>query len=500
MQTLTHPADVDSLSFNPDKTKLVTGAADNLARIWDVATGQELQFFAHAGAVRGVAFHNNNTTIVTGSVDKSVMVHVLAATRVIVTGSPVRGLTLTPNASHILTAGADKSVKLLNIGNGANERTFAGAEEGVNAVAVSRNNVLVAAGGIDKIVRVYNFADGKQIGAFKTAAAIRGLAFTANNLTLAAAGDNGAIAAWNVTYNPGQPIPPEFGKPLQSFTHAASATSLAFAADNFTVYSGSLDKTAKAWKLASEIPTKNFAHPNYVDAVAFNQAGTQLATGCHDGTVRIWDIAKGQQLRQINAHVQPQPAPVYCVAWTADAKQIISGSLDKTLKLWDATSGNLVREFKAYKEKDFEKGHRDGVFCVAFSPDGKQIASGSSDRTLKLWDVAKGTVEREFINPTLKAPVAGDSPPAHPGWIYGLRFTTDGKRIVSAGNAPRNHGYLAVWNVADGKMLSGEELALGSFNNLALSPDGKLVGLACSPQGKQPQDVSSYLYKMPEPK
>src|SRR5262249_8507351 len=147
-------------------------------------------------------------------------------------------------------------------------------------------------------------------------------------------------------------------------------------------------------------------HPNFVDAVAFNPAGTQLATGCHDGAVRIFDVAKGQQLRQINAHTQPQPAPGYCVAWTSDGKQLVSRSLDKSLKLWDATSGNLVREFKAFKEKDFEKGHRDGVFCVAISPDGKRLASGSSDRSIKLWDVAKGTVERDFVSPNVKPGVA----------------------------------------------------------------------------------------------
>src|SRR5262249_26264301 len=155
--------------------------------------------------------------------------------------------------------------------------------------------------------------------------------------------------------------------------------------------------------------------------------------------------------------------PIYSVAWTPDGKQVVSASLDKSLKLYDAASGNLVREFKAFKEKDFEKGHHDGVFSVAISPDAKLLASGSSDRSIKLWNIADGSVVRELSNPTIKTnqpgpdgkPIPGQFPQAHPGWIYGLRFTSDGRFLVSVGNAPKNQGYLAVWNVADGKMLHG---------------------------------------------
>ena len=52
---------------------------------------------------------------------------------------------------------------------------------------------------------------------------------------------------------------------------------------------------------------------------------------------------------------------------------------------------------------------------------------------------------------------------SHPGWVYGVRYTPDGKRLVSVGDAPLNKGYLAVWDAADGKLLYGEELPLGVF-------------------------------------
>ena len=367
-------------------------------------------------------------------------------------------------------------------------------------MAVSKNGLLVAAGGADQTVRIYSFADAKLLSSVKAPAAIRSLAFSPNNLTLAAGCENNVIQSWHVAFTAGQPLPAEFGQPQQTYTHAGPVNNLVFSPDSSLIYSASADKTVKVWKSASEVPTRNFAHPNYVDAVAFNPDGKLLATGCHDGKVRIFDLVKGTPLKEINAHVMPIPAAVYALAWTADGKQVFSASFDRTVKLWDATAGTLVREFKGYKEKDFEKGHRDGVFCIALSPDGKTLATGSSDRTIKLWNVADGSVTRELVNPNIKV-TPPQTPQSHPGWVYGVRFTPDGKSLVSTGMAPRQGGFLAVWNVADGKMAFAEELPFGTLFSLAMTSDGQRLAVATGALGKGPagQDVNtSYILKMPK--
>src|SRR5262249_33220599 len=149
-----------------------------------------------------------------------------------------------------------------------------------------------------------------------------------------------------------------------------------------------------------------------------------------------------------------------------------------SLKLWDVNSGNLIREFKAYKLKDFEKGHQDPVYSAALSPDGKFLASGSGaiERVIKIWNVADGTVVRDLANPQIKsAPM--QTPISHPGDILQLRFTKSGK-LISLGDAPKNKGFLAVWDPQSGQMLLGETLPMGTFFSMALAPDEQTLAVA----------------------
>lgn len=496
--SLPHPAAVTSLAVSPDKTKLATGATDQSARVWDLATGKEVEAFRLSSPVRSVHFDPSGAIVAQGE-DRTTSVFTPSVQRVITaSANPLRALAVVPAGTHALTAGDDKQVKLWNLANGTNERTFAGPEAAVTALAVSRSGALVAAGGADQSVRVFNYADGKQLGQLKAAGPVRGLAFSPNNQVLAAACADKSLLTWNVNFTPGQAPGPDFGKPVQTTKHDAAATAVVFAPDSARYYSSGEDRGVRAWKFAGDGPAKSFAHPALVDAVAFHPEGKLLATGCHDGNLRVWDLASGQP-KVIAAHLKPAVAPIYCVAWSPDGKQLVTGSFDHTLKLWDAASGNMVREFKGFKEKEFEKGHQDGVFCVAFSPDGKTLVSGGSDRSLKFWNVADGSVVREFANPNAKRPPNPLPGPAeaHPGWIYGVRFTPDGRHVVSVGNAPGNQGYLAVWNAADGKLLSGQELPLGPFYSVALSPDGKLAGVACGPRGGQTPEANAYLLKLP---
>jgi WD40 repeat protein len=493
LASIAHPADVVSVNFSADKTRLITGSADNLARVWEIQTGRLLQTFSHAGAVRSVALHPSQPLVISASADKTAVVNSLAITRVAaLTQKPLRAIIATPDAARLIVAGDDGVIRIVNAANGAEERKIDGTFP-VYALALSKNAQVLAATGADKVVRVLTFADGKEVGNIRVNAPVRGLALSADAKLLVGVGDDKTVTAWSIGFTPGQPLPEDFGKVVQQFTHADAALAAAFT-DKGELFTGSADKTVKQWKVAANVPTRNFQHPNLVDAVAWSPDGKLLATGCHDGNLRIFDIEKNAAAKTINAHpTPPQPSPIYSVTWTTDGKQVLSTSYDKSMKLWDATSGNLVREFKPFAEKGFEKGHQDQVFCAAITKDGKFIASGSSDRRIKLWNAADGTVVREFANPNIK----GEPNQSHPGGIYQLRFTPDEKYLVSVGPAPRNRGYIAVWNVADGKLVSGQEVDYGPLFGLAISPDGKNLLLGCGPKVRQVSEAEAILIPLP---
>jgi WD40 repeat protein len=532
----TQTADVLGLSFSADKTRLLVGRSDNLAALVEVKDGTVVQTFPHTGAVTGVLAHLTMPAVVTASADKTVVVTPITVQRAVPLGGKVAGLALSPDNQRVVTVGPGKECVSWLTGTGMKEKSF---EAGGDATAAtfSKDGQRVAVAGSDGSVKLYTVADGKLIGSFAAGGPVAELSFHPTTPHLVGT-LKGAATVWTVAFQPNMPLPPEFGRAIQSFPHPKGLSSPVFNGEGQFFTAGE-DKMARRFRIASDAAVKNLAHPNLVDCVAFDDTGNLLATGCHDGILRIWDVPKGTATKTINAHVvtMPQPLqnPIYSVAWSPDHKQVFTSSFDKTIKLWDVASGNMVREFKAAPDpkpievkkeepkkddkkddkKDVKKddkkdppkvepkkeetgpfGHRDQVFSIALTKDGKFLASGSSDKTVKLWDVATAKVVREFPNPDLKPVFPGEPAPSHPGWVQTVRFTPDGQFLVTAGPAPRGKSYLAVWKVADGKRVYGAERDFGPIHSVAVSADGTKLVLGCAAARGKP-DPDAVVIKLP---
>lgn len=499
------PADGTQIAFNADRSKLAVALANNTAVVTAVATGRIEQVINHTGAVVGLAFHPSQPVLYTASADKTLQATPLFSPRIVAdSGRYGATFAITSNGGNTLSTGAGKGISVANATAGNAERSI-GDATGIAAIAVNKANTQVAAyTPANQTVTLFNYADGVAVGNWKAPAAVVELAYHPTLNTVVAVLADNRVVAWSTQYEAGQPLPPEFGKLGMELPHPAPVKGMAFAGD--FVLTAADDKKVRAWKFVADVPSRNLQHPNLVNAVAFDKTGTLLATGGQDGVLRIWDLTKkdNPQPKAINAHVPPQPAQpraIYSVVWTPDAKQIITGSDDKSIKIWDAGDSKLVREIKPGTDKpptpDAVKtiapavmsganvpslsappppGHTDQVYSLAITTDGKLLASGSADKTVKLWNVTTGELVRSFVTPGLKPDGT-----AHPGFVQSVRFTPDGSKLVSVGTAPKNKGYLAVWNVADGKPLAGYELAVGPIYSVDVTADGTAV-LGCGPK------------------
>jgi WD40 repeat protein len=195
-----------------------------------------------------------------------------------------------------------------------------------------------------------------------------------------------------------------------------------------------------------------------VTALAFSSDGKALAVASgasgRPAELALYSVSLSPPhavtpLRRIRAHRDV----IFSVAFSPDGKNIATCSYDRLVKLWDAASG---------KERHGLKDHSDAVYAVAFSPDGKLMASASADRAVKVWDVASG--KRLYT--------LGDST----DWLYALAWSPDGHRLA-AGGVDRT---IRVWEVSrsEGRLAQSTFAHEGPITRLAYGKDGLLYSLS----------------------
>jgi RNA polymerase sigma factor (sigma-70 family) len=199
---------------------------------------------------------------------------------------------------------------------------------------------------------------------------------------------------------------------------------------------------------------------NYTTAVALSTDGWVVARGSSANTVTLWAVASRKELHTLRGHT----APIFCLAFSPDGKTLASATGDYIketcpgeVKLWDVATG---------KERARLPGHRRMVLSLAFSPDGKTLASSSD--TVKLWDVGTGKEKLE-LKPT------GGSP-------WSLAFSPDGKVLATGvgvweDNTP---GFVYLWDARTGKERATLRGHRGVVACLGFAPDGKTLASADS--------------------
>jgi WD40 repeat protein len=256
------------------------------------------------------------------------------------------------------------------------------------------------------------------------------------------------------------PVSPLSGQELKlrsTFNRAGGpdgVLSVALSSDG-KMLAGCLGKAIKLWDVATgkELATLK-GHTSLVRSVAFSPDGKTLASGSGDfespfaghdppGQIKLWDVATGRNIANLTGHAKL----VFSVAYSPDGKTLASGSYDQTIKLWDFASG---------KEKATLKGHDLSISPLAFSPDGKTLASGSEDYTIKLWDLASGKE---------KATLKGHDKP-----VRSLAFSPNGNALAEGSY----DSAVRLWDVKSGRS-TATPFTGWQVLSVAFSPDGKML-------------------------
>ncbi|HJQ26435.1 MAG TPA: protein kinase [Blastocatellia bacterium] len=477
-----HEQWVFAVAFSPDGKRLATASGDHTAKLWDVETGAEVfTLVGHTQRVNAVVFSPDGKRLFTASHDATVKIWDSATGREI--GSLKKGLdhivslALSPDGRRLAVTYRDQ-VNLWDATTGTELASFKGHTDQINSVKFSPDGKWLVTASSDKTARLWDAASGKALAEFKGHASwVDCVAFSRDGKTIATSGNDRTIKLWDVAS----------GQELGSLRgHLRPVESLVFSANGLRLVSASHDHTVKVWDIS------NLKEPFIIESGeplgGYSQVG-QVVVGISNHELKLWDVASGQERRiprqppklgqnlalspdgqrlvmrdSIGSLIVIDPGSgemlgrlidydqrTHATSFSPDGRWIAAGFEDGTVKLWDATTYQEVAGFKAQE-------HR--VRCLAFSPDGQRLAVGGESHEITIWDVAS---VREITR------LAG-----HSDAINSLAFSTDG-RLLASGSSDQT---AKLWDVATGREIRTFEGHADWVKCVALSHDGTRLATA----------------------
>ncbi|BAY39224.1 WD-40 repeat protein [Nostoc sp. NIES-2111] len=277
----------------------------------------------------------------------------------------VWAVTLSQDGQTLVSASADKTIKVWNLETWKVIATLEGHTDTVRAIALSSDDqTLISAGG-DNTIRIWDLQKFKLKRTIMTnSGPVWSLAISNDGQTLVSGHENGTIKIWN--FPTGQLLRRIKG-------HNSRVFSIAMSSDGETFATGSLDKNINIWNLYTGQHLRTITgHRDAVRSLIFSRDGKTLASASWDQSIKLWNVQTGELLHTLLGHT----SRVVTLSLGFDDNTLVSGSIDNDLKIWNMPTGKLLETLP---------GHSDWILGIATNPTKKILVSASKDQTIKVW-------------------------------------------------------------------------------------------------------------------
>ncbi|MFQ5843979.1 MAG: hypothetical protein ACE5JG_03230, partial [Planctomycetota bacterium] len=330
-----HSGKLTSVFFSPDGRALLTGSEDGTARLWDAGTGEELRrFTGHSPEVYCASFSPDGRWIVTGSEDGTARLWDTETggevRRFVGHSRAVYSASFSPDGRWVVTAGSyDRTARLWDAGTGEELRRFVGHSDRVWSAVFSPDGRWVLTGSADKTARLWDTATGQEARRFAGhSRVVWPVAFAPDGRWALTGSLDGTARLWDV--QTGQEV-----RRLEGHSKKWQLVSgVSFSPDGRRVLTTSDDGTARLWEAATGRELRRLERETGGGmGASFSPDGRMVLIGGRIPTLR--DAATGQVLRRFAGH----SAKVYSVTFSPDGRRVLTGSHDGTVRLWDAATG-----------------------------------------------------------------------------------------------------------------------------------------------------------------
>lgn len=404
------PGPVRSLTISPNAALAATGSESGAIKLWNLADGADrLQLLGHAGPVRGVAFHPDNARLASTGEDGTIRFWKLPTPPQVMAGhtASVETVALSPNGQFAVTGGRDNSVRLWNGTSGAAVATGTGHLSPVIAAAFRADSAQFATGDIDGVVRFWNGTNATSTGVLGAhTAPVSGIAWHPAGERFVTTAKDGTAKLWRFPLTPARTLAGHTGK-----VHAVTVSS-----DGKLAASASADQTVRLYDLAAGNELRQLAtQVGVMTALDFSPDDSTVAAANESGAILFRKTEDAADLLSVAGH----DGPIAAVDFHPESQRVASAGQDGTIRVWALPQPAVQLA-----------GHTMPVQAAAATAHGKLIATASADNSIRLWSPDGGEAT---------ATLAGHEQPVH-----SVVFNSDGT-VAASGDAS---GLVRFWDVA----------------------------------------------------